>query len=133
MNLRCFNPQFFVASKVGDVALERDFKQAVRGYEQELQTVIEAVKVLCGAIPSEALSSADLLALARLTALGRPSDSRAERADSSAERDADDCSLTTGDIDDLIRQLVRLRGEDPESAGRIVRRIVDEAGPPTPR
>lgn len=124
MNLRCFNPQFFVASKVGDLALEQDLKHSVRGYEQELRVVIEAVRALCGAVPHDALSPVDLLALDRLEALGQPADS------SPSQGDRTDRSLTTADVDDLILKLQRLREADPESVGQIVRRIVEEAGPP---
>lgn len=125
MNLRCFNPQFFVASKVGDLALEQDLRHSVRGYEQDLRVVIEAVRALCGAVPPGALSPVDLLALDRLEALGRSAGS------SPTEGEGADRSLPTADVDDLILKLQRLREEDPEGVGQIVRRIVDEAGPPS--
>lgn len=43
MNLRCFNPQFFIASKFGDTALRAD-RTAGDGYDRELGIVIDAVE-----------------------------------------------------------------------------------------
>jgi hypothetical protein len=123
MNLRCFNPQFFFASKVGDIAFDERAERGVSAYGDQLRVIVDAVRVLCAAIPPDDLLPADLLALDRLKVLGRP-------ADSSVTPDAaGDASLTTADVDDLIVRLLRLRQEDPESADRIVRRVVEEAGP----
>lgn len=124
MNLRCFNPQFFFASKVGDVAFEEAAEHGVGGYGDQLRVTIDAVRVLCAAVPSDGLLPADLLALDRLKALGRPVDS------STTQDAAGDASLTTAYVDDLIVKLLHLRQEDPESADQIVRRVVEEAGPP---
>jgi hypothetical protein len=122
MNLRCLNPQFFIASRVGDVALEHDAWRGARADEQ-LGILIEAVRVISTAVPADGLLPADRLALERLNALRRPGDPRAAAADA---------VITTADIDDLIAKLRRLRHEDPDSANRIVRRLVEEAGPPAP-
>jgi hypothetical protein len=69
MNLRCFNPQFFIGSRVGDVALENDWEQQVRSYDYRLDVLIDAVKVLAAAVPADSLTPADQLALERLRAL----------------------------------------------------------------
>ncbi len=124
MNLRCFNPQFFFASKVGDVALKQGWEQSLRSDDRRLGVVLDAVQVLCAVLPPDGLSPADLLALDRVKELGQP-------AESSDRRDAaGDASLTTADVDNLIAKLRRLRQEDSESAGQIVRRIIEQAGPP---
>ena len=75
MTLRCFNPQFFIGSRVGDVALENESKHSVRNYEHRLDVVIEAVKVLAASVPANSLTPADQLALEQLRAL-RPAPSR---------------------------------------------------------
>jgi hypothetical protein len=123
LNLRCFNPQFFIASRVGDAALEQESKQLrASSLDAQMRTVVEALRVLCAAVPTDGLPPADRLALDRLNALG-------ERADWDATRDgAADAMLTTADVDDLIQRLRRLRHEDPESADQILRRLMQEAG-----
>jgi hypothetical protein len=73
MNLRCFNPQFFIGSRVGDVAIENERAQAAR-YDRRLDVIIEAVKVLSATIPAESLTPADQLVLEQLRAL-RPAPS----------------------------------------------------------
>ncbi|HVM67187.1 MAG TPA: hypothetical protein VMU14_20125, partial [Acidimicrobiales bacterium] len=123
MNLRCFNPQFFIASRVGDVALEHDWEDGASDDDQ-LSVVIEAVRVLCAAVPVDGLLPADRAALDRLKSLRRPA--------GSGHTAAADASITTADVDNLIAKLRVLRDEDPESAGRIIRRVVEEAGPPAP-
>jgi hypothetical protein len=74
MNMRCFNPQFFIGSRVGDVAIENERAQAARIYDRRLDVLIEAVKVLAATVPSESLTPADQLALEQLRAL-RPAPS----------------------------------------------------------
>jgi hypothetical protein len=69
MNVRCFNPQFFIGSRVGDAALESERKSS--NYEHRLEVLIEAVKVLAAAVPADSLTPADQLALEQLRALGR--------------------------------------------------------------
>jgi hypothetical protein len=68
MSLRCFNPQFFIGSRVGDAALESE--QKVSSYEHRLEVLIEAVKVLAALVPADTLTTADQLALEKLRALG---------------------------------------------------------------
>jgi hypothetical protein len=122
MNLHCFNPQFFLASRVGDTALEEGLEHDPNGYGDQLRITIDAVRVLCSAVPRDALLPADRLALDRLQALG-------PAADSSVTPDTTaGVSLTTAFVDDLIAKLRQLRQQDPESAHQIVRRIVEEAG-----
>jgi hypothetical protein len=70
MNLRCFNPQFFIGSRVGDVALEKEWGQSVRAYDHRLDVLIEAVKVLAARVPADSLTPADQLVLEQLKALG---------------------------------------------------------------
>jgi hypothetical protein len=111
LNLRCFNPQFFIASRVGDVALDTDSDHVRPGSVDSMTIVVEALRVLCRAVPTDGLSPLDQLALDRIDALG--------------ERDA---RLTTADVDDLIQRLRNLRREDPESADQILRRLIEEAG-----
>jgi hypothetical protein len=69
MNVRCFNPQFFIGSRVGDVALENEWTQAGR-YDYRLEVLIEAVKVLADSIPADSLTPAGQLALEQIKALG---------------------------------------------------------------
>jgi hypothetical protein len=115
LSLRCFNPQFFIASKVGDVALETEPEHLrARSFDSWMRTVVDALRVLSATIPTDGLAPADRLALDRLDALG--------------QRDG---PLTTADVDDLIQRLRRLRREDPESADQILRRLVEEAGSPS--
>jgi hypothetical protein len=122
MNLRCLNPQFFIASRVGDVALEHDRAHGAGAHDHRLGVVIEAVSVLCARVPADALLPADRAAFERLDALRRPT----------GPGSTGDTPITTADIDHLIARLVRLRHNDPQAASGIVRRIVEEAGPPAP-
>jgi hypothetical protein len=69
MNVRCFNPQFFISSRVGDAALESERK--ARAYEHRVEVLIEAVKVLAAAVPVDSLMPADQLVLEQLRALDR--------------------------------------------------------------
>ena len=69
MNLRCFNPQFFIGSRVGDVALENEWAKSARSYDHKLDVLIDAVKVLSAAVPAGSLTPADQLALEQLRAL----------------------------------------------------------------
>jgi len=125
MNMRCFNPQFFIASKVGDEALERDEARRARKFDHDLGILVDAVRVLCAAVPADHVLSGDRLALDRLEELGR-------EVDAARARDEDDhAALSTADVDDLLRKLRQLRRDDPRSADDILRRIVDEAGPAT--
>lgn len=73
MNLHCFNPQFFIGARVGDVALENERRQS-RGDDYRLDVLIEAVKVLAANLPADGLSPADQLVLEQLRAL-RPASS----------------------------------------------------------
>jgi hypothetical protein len=123
MNMRCFNPQFFIASKVGDEALERDEARGARKFDHDLGIVIDALRVLCGAVPADNLLGGDRLALDRLEELGREVDSVRARRGNGHD------GLSTADVDDLIRKLRQLRLDDPRSADDIWRRLVDEAGP----
>jgi hypothetical protein len=70
MTLRCFNPQFFIASRVGDVALENEWGQSNSRYDHRLDVLIEAVKVLAAAVPVDSLTPADQLVLEQLRLLG---------------------------------------------------------------
>ena len=74
MNMRCFNPQFFIGSRVGDVAIENERAQAARIYDRRLDVLIEAVKVLAATVPAESLTPADQLVFEQLRAL-RPAPS----------------------------------------------------------
>jgi hypothetical protein len=121
MNVRCFNPQFFIASRVGDTALEQeDARWSI--LDHRLGVVIDALKALGAAVPADALLPGDRLALDRLEEL--------ERVDSPAARDgAGDDSITAAEVDSLIRRLRRLRRDDPETADDVLRRLVEETAP----
>jgi hypothetical protein len=121
MNLRCFNPQFFVASKVGDEALDRDKGSRARKLDHDLGILVDALRVLCAGITADQLPCGDRVALDRLADLGRELDSARARDEHAA--------LSTADVDDLIRKLRQLRDDDPRAADDILRRLVDEAGP----
>jgi hypothetical protein len=124
MDLRCFNPQFFIGSRVGDAALDTDEARRAGSYDRQLRIVIDAVRVLCAAVSADDLLPGDRLALDRLAELG-------QRADSVTPRDGTgEAVLTTADVDDLIQKLQRLRQEDPGSADEVVRRLTEEAGRP---
>jgi hypothetical protein len=124
MNLRCFNPQFYIASRVGDAALDQEMARRAGGFDDQMGIVIDALRVLCAAVPTEGLLPADRLALDRLHALG-------ERANSRASNDgAASAGLTSAEVDDLVERLRRLRRHDPEAADEILRRLVEEAAAP---
>jgi hypothetical protein len=123
MNLRCFNPQFFLASKVGDEALEPDERRRARRLDHDLGILVDALRVLSGAVPVDHLPHADRLALDRLAALGRELDS------GRARHNQGHATLSTADVADLIRKMRQLRHDDPRSADDILRRLVDDAGP----
>jgi hypothetical protein len=124
MNIRCFNPQFFLGSRVGDHALEGDWEQRASGFDHRLGVVIDALRVLCEAVRAEVLLPSDQVALDRLKALEASADRRLTPEGSG------DALLTPVNVDDLIQKLRQLRLEDPQSADQIVRRLVQEAGPP---
>lgn len=69
MNLRCFNPQFFIGSRVGDAAIESEQARSTRSHDRRLDVIIEAVKVLAATIPADSLTPADQLVLEQLRAL----------------------------------------------------------------
>jgi hypothetical protein len=121
MNLRCFNPQFYIASRVGDAALDQEKGLHVRGGDDQMGIIVDALRVLCAAIPTEGLLPADRLALDRLTRLEEGAGSRA------GSDGAADAGLTSADVDDLIERLRRLRRQDPDSADQILCRLVDDA------
>jgi hypothetical protein len=124
MNLRCFNPQFYIASRVGDAALDQEMAFRAVGRDDQMGIIIDALRVLCAAVPTEGLLPADRLALERLKALK-------VGADSPAGNDgAAGAALTTADVDDLIERLRRLRRQDPGAADEILRRLVEEAAAP---
>src|SRR5262249_13100591 len=124
MNLRCFNPQFYVASRVGDAALDQEIALHARPRNDQMAVVIDALRVLCAAVPIDGLLPADRLAGEGLRGLGEGADAHAT-ADGAA-----DAGLTTSDVDDLIERLRRLRRQDPDSADQILRRLVEEAAAP---
>jgi hypothetical protein len=124
MNIRCFNPQFFLGSRVGDHALEDDWEQRASRYDHRLGVAIDALRVLCEAVRADVLLPGDQVALDRLKALEANADRGLTREVSG------DASLTPVDVDDLIQKLRQLRREDPQSADQLVRRLVEEAGPP---
>ncbi len=125
MNMRCFNPQFFIASKVGDEALERDEARRARKFDHDLGIVIDALRVLWAAVPADHVFGGDRLALDRLEELGREVNSARARDENGHS------ALSTADVDDLIRKLRQLRREDPQSADDVLRRLAEEAGPTT--
>jgi hypothetical protein len=123
MNLRCFNPQFFIASKFGDAALRPDRAGTGGAYDRDLGIVIDALRALSAAVPTDRLLRGDRLALERLEEL-------AESVRTVMDYDDRvDAALSTADVDDLIGKLRRLRQDDPSSADRILRRITEESGP----
>jgi hypothetical protein len=124
MNLRCFNPQFYIASRVGNAALEQEMGWHARGRDDQVGIIIDALRVLCAAFPNEDLLPADRVALDRLKTLGAGADSRASN-DGAAT-----AGLTTADVDDLIERLRRLRRQDPDAADEILRRLADEVAAP---
>jgi hypothetical protein len=120
MSLRCFNPQFFVASRVGDTALEVESRAAARRSRQEMGIVIDALRALSAALPLEEMPPGDRLAVDRLHGL-------AQGVDRCGPRDEEAVLFTTREVDDLIRRLRHLRRFDPESADGILRRLNEEA------
>jgi hypothetical protein len=126
MNIQCFNPQFFIGFRVGDVALKDDWEHRARGYDHRLGVVIDALRVLSAAIRAEVLMPDDQVVLDRLNSLEANADRGLTPGGSG------DASLTRAGVDDLIHKLRQLRRADPVSADQIVRRIVEEAGPPAP-
>lgn len=124
LSLRCFNPQFVIASRLGDIALDQEVRLRRRSFDSQMGIVVKALMVLSAAVPTESLPPADRLALDQLRALGQRTDMGAPWGGSG------DAPLTTADVDELIQRLRRLRQEDPESADQILRRLVEEAGTP---
>jgi hypothetical protein len=74
MNIRCFNPQFFIGARVGDAAIEQERALSTGSYDRRLDVLIEAVKVLAANIPADNLTPADQLVMEQLRAL-RPAPS----------------------------------------------------------
>jgi hypothetical protein len=126
VNVRCFNPQFFIGSRVGDVALEQQYEERVQSYAQQFGVLVDAVRVLCTMIPAGELGPADQAVVEQFMAL-------AERASAPDSRIAtQDAVLTIADVEQFIRRLQHLRQVDPASADQVVRRLADEVGTPTP-
>jgi hypothetical protein len=123
MSLRCFNPQFFIGSRVGDAALEAEHEAITRRSRQEMRIVIDALRALSAALPLEQMPPGDRLAVHRLQEL-------AQEIDEAGTRDPEVACFTTAEVDDLIRRLRRLRRDDPESADRILRRLNEQAATP---
>jgi hypothetical protein len=119
MSLHCFNPQFFICSRVGDAALEADRGGLTLKFPQEMNIVIDAVRALAAAVPLGHLLPGDRLALDRLQGLSQGMGQTGTGDDQTP-------ALTTAEVDDLIARLRRLRREDPESADRILRRLNEE-------
>jgi hypothetical protein len=122
MSLSCFNPQFFIGSKVGDTALEAESAATTRRSREEIKIVIDALRALSAALPVEQMPPGDRLAVDRLRGL-------AQEMNQAGTRDPEVASFSTAEVDDLIRRLRRLRRDDPKSADRILRRLNDEAAP----
>jgi hypothetical protein len=70
MHFSCFNPQFYIGSRVGDSALDTEWAQSAGSYDHRVDVLIDAVKVLAAAVPADSLTPAEQLALERLKALG---------------------------------------------------------------
>ena len=96
-----------------------------RKFDHDLGIVVDALRVLCGALPADDLQPGDRLALARLEELGREVDSARARGEKADDR------LSTADVVDMIRKLRQLRRDDPKSADDILRWLVDDAGAST--
>jgi hypothetical protein len=127
MRLSCFNPQFFLASKVGDTALEDESAAIIRRSRQEMQIVIDALRALAAALPTEQMPPGDRRAVDRLQGL-------AQQIDQAGRRGYEVASFSPAEVDELIRRLRRLRLDDPESADRILQRLTEEAAPtPAPQ
>jgi hypothetical protein len=122
MNLHCFNPQFFICSRVGDAALEADYGEFTLRFPRNLHIVIDALRVLSAAVPLGHLLPGDRLALDRLQGLWQTMD-RTGKGDNKV------AAWSTAEVDDLIGRLRRLRRDDPESADVILRRLNEEAAP----
>jgi hypothetical protein len=122
LNLRCFNPQFVISSRLGDVALDQEVRLRTRSFDSQMGIVVKALMVLSAAVPTDNVPPADRLALVQLRALGQRTDMGAARGGRG------DAPLTTADVDEFIQRLLRLGREDPESANQILRRLVEEAG-----
>jgi hypothetical protein len=126
MSLHCFNPQFFICSRVGDAALEADRGTSTRRFPQEMHIVVDALRVLSAAVPLSQILPGDRLALDRLQGL-------AQRMDQTRTGGNEAAALSTTEVDEFIGRLRRVRGADPESADEILRRICEEAVPVTAR
>jgi hypothetical protein len=121
LSLRCFNPQFYIASRLGDVALDQEVKLRNRDVDSQMRIVVKALTVLSAAVPTDDLRPADRLALDQLRALG-------EQAGMGARDGAKEARITSAEVDEVIQRLRRLRQEDPESADEILRRLIEETG-----
>jgi hypothetical protein len=125
MSLRCFNPQFFIGSRVGDAALEADYGALARRSRQEVRIVVDALQALTAVAQLEHMPPSDRLAVDRLHWL-------AQELDRSGTGDHEGAVFSTAEVDDLIRRLRRIRSDDPESADRILRRLTQESAPSSP-
>ena len=74
MRLSCFNPQFFIGSRVGDAALEAAYGAVNRRSRREMQVVIDALRALSTALPREQMPRHDRLAMDRLQELAEEMD-----------------------------------------------------------
>ncbi len=120
--MRCFNSQFVIGSRVGDSALGREQAQPTGRLRRDLGIVIDALRVVCAAVPQDHLSATDRLAFQRLAELGG----------GSVPVGVSD-AVNAGAVDNFIDALRQLRQDDPGKAGAIIRRILEEAGPPPTR
>ena len=116
MNLQCFNPQFFMASRVGDAALEADYGPFARRFTQQMNIIIDAMRALSVAVPQGQMLPGDRLALDRLQEL-------AQNMDQSGTADHKVAVLSTAEVDDLIWRLraasprrTRITRQDPSAA-----------------
>jgi hypothetical protein len=119
MSLRCFNPQFFIGSRVGDTALDTDHGAITRSSREEMHILVDAVRALSAAVPLEQMPPGDRVAVNRFQKL-------AQEMSKAGARDSEVASFSTVEVDELISRLRRLRRDDPESADTILRRLSEE-------
>jgi ABC-type transporter Mla subunit MlaD len=118
-----FNPQFFINSNPGDVAVENDVLAQVGSYGQQLGTIIDALSVVAANVAKGDLLPADRRALDRLSELADGVNAVVARHRPSRAR-----GLTTAEIDDFAGRLDRLRRDDPAAGQAATERLGQVAG-----
>jgi hypothetical protein len=113
-----YNPQFFINSNPGDVAVENDVLREVGSYGLQLGTIIDALRVVVSTLKIDDLLPADRRALDRLNDLADGVNAAVAR-----HRPSRDHGLTMAEVDNFAERLDRLRRHDPAAGQAATERL----------